>query len=282
MKKKVICKICGGESLYKYSVRGCELSECSKCGFVQMTDSENPAPYDYGRSYFVNNKYQDKTTLKKEYGRRKKMLRKYVPVRGHILDAGCATGDFVDYIGHTYYAVGYDVSVDAITIGRKKFSHAGRHLFEIKEFERLTAKYDAICMWDVIEHLSEPDKIAEWLRDKLKPHGYLFISTPNIGAPFAKILKGKWPFMTPPEHLSFFTRKAFSELADRLNMDIVEWKSRGKFVNVGFILYKFNRVSDAKIPSSMIRLFEGSILRKMHLYVPTGDIQYLVLKKREL
>lgn len=281
MKKKVTCRICGGESLYKYRVRGCRLSECTRCGFVQMTDSEADAPYDYGKSYFINNKYRDKTALEKEYGRRKKLLMKYVPARGHILDAGCATGDFVDYVSHTYYAVGYDVSADAIEIGRKRFPHTGRHLFEIKEFESRTATYDAVCMWDVIEHLSEPDKIAEWLRDKLKPRGYLLISTPNIGAPFARITKGKWPFMTPPEHISFFTKKAFRELADRLDMDMIEWKSRGKSANVGFILYKFNRVSNLKIPAPVIRLFEGPVLRKLHLYVPTGDIQYLVLRKRD-
>lgn len=281
MGKKVKCKICGGESRYKYRVRGCTLSECGRCGFVQMTDSKDDAPYDYGKSYFVNNKYRDKSALEKEYGRRKKLLKKYVPVRSHILDAGCATGDFVDYISHTYYSEGYDVSADAIEIGRKRFPRTGKHLFEINEFESRTINYDAICMWDVIEHLPEPDKIAEWLKGKLKSQGYLLISTPNIGAPFAKLTKGKWPFMTPPEHVSFFTRKAFIELADRLDMDIVEWKSRGKFANAGFILYKFNRVSNIKIPAAIIRLFEGPVLRKLHLYVPTGDIQYLVLKKRD-
>ena len=280
MKKKVTCKICGGESQYKYRVRGCALSECRRCGFVQMTDSGDAAPYDYGKNYFINNKYKDKAALEKEYGRRKKMLMKYVPARSRVLDAGCATGDFVNHISHTYRAEGYDVSADAIEIGRERFPKIGRHLFEIKEFESRTAKYDAVCMWDVIEHLPEPDKTAGWLKDKLKPHGYLLISTPNIGAPFARITKGRWPFMTPPEHLSFFTQKAFKELADRLDMDIVEWKSRGKSANVGFILYKFNRVSNFKIPAPVIRLFEGPVLQKLHIYVPTGDIQYLVLQRR--
>lgn len=63
-----------------------------------MTDSENDAPFDYGKNYFVNNKYKDTAALEKEYGRRKKMLMKYVPARSRVLDAGCATGDFVDYI----------------------------------------------------------------------------------------------------------------------------------------------------------------------------------------
>jgi len=246
-----------------------------------MTDLEDTAPYDYGKSYFVNNKYKDTAALEKEYGRRKKLLKKYVPVRSRILDAGCATGDFVNHISHTYHAEGYDVSADAIEIGRERFPGVGRHLYTLETFEGRAVKYDAICMWDVIEHLPEPDKTAEWLKDKLRPQGYLLISTPNIGAPFAKITKGKWPFMTPPEHISFFTRRAFVELADRLDMDIVEWKSRGKFANVGFILYKFNRVSNIKIPAPVIHFFEGPILRRLHLYVPTGDIQYLVLKKRE-
>lgn len=64
-----------------------------------------------------------------------------------------------------------------------------------------------------------------------------------------------------------------------LGMEIVEWSSKGKWANVGFILYKFNRVSDIKIPDKIINIFQTTFLSKWNIYVPTGDIQYVVLKK---
>ena len=146
--------------------------------------------------------------------------------------------------------------------------------------EKKDQKYDAVCLWDAIEHISNPYDIMQKIKGLLKDDGCVFISTPNIGALFARILKSRWPFMTPPEHLCFFSKKSIYQLANLLNMEVVEWKTKGKWANVGFILYKFNRVSSIKIPSKIIKLFQTTFLSKWKLYVPTCDVQYAVLKKK--
>lgn len=141
------------------------------------------------------------------------------------------------------------------------------------------AHYDAICMWDVIEHIDDPKNAIENLKGLVKSNGYIFISTPNIGAVFSKIMKSKWPFMTPPEHMSFFDKKSMLRLARECNLEVIESRSKGKWANLGFVFYKMNRIVPNFIPECVINSFKKGILSKINIYVPTGDIQYVVLRK---
>lgn len=272
------CKLCGDDLKYIFEANQCRLAKCCRCDFVQVIDLDNVAEYQYNEQYFTNSKYKDKSAQEKEYFRRKKIVKKYLP-KGRILDCGCAAGEFVQYIsGEGIKADGCDISQDAIMIAKERYPSLKRHFCCIGQLG--DKKYDAVCLWDVIEHLPNPHEIMLKLRSEIKDNGYVFISTPNIGAGFAKILKRKWPFMTPPEHLSFFSRKSISYLAKISGMTIVDWKTKGKWANVGFVLYKFNRVSNIKIPSKIIQMFQTTFLSKWKVYVPTGDIQYVVLKKK--
>ena len=40
--------------------------------------------------------------------------------------------------------------------------------------------FDMICLWDVIEHLTDPKDSLRIIRDLLKPDGVLLINYPDI------------------------------------------------------------------------------------------------------
>lgn len=275
------CKICGFNMRFLYRANNCDLFKCTNCGLVQVFKGADIPEYLYDKKYFISNKYKDDKALEKEHLRRKKKIDKYCRQEDSVLDWGCATGEFVAYISERYHAEGCDISIDAIKLAKEKHKILQKKFQVVSDMQKITKKYDAICLWDVIEHISEPYEFLMQLKRKLKDKGYLFISTPNIEARFAKLLKDKWPFMTPPEHLSFFSRQSISRVAQILDMEIVEWESKGKWANVGFILYKFNRVSTLKIPNKVLWLFQNTFLSKWNIYVPTCDIQYIVLRSKE-
>jgi hypothetical protein len=86
--------------------------------------------------------------------------------------------------------------------------------------------------------------------------------------------------MTPPEHLSLFSRRSLDFLFEqRLNMHIVRWMSRGKWTNLGFVVYKLGRVMPGIIPEKRVELFNNRSLSKWQVYIPTGDIHYIVIQK---
>lgn len=275
------CKLCQSSLEFMFEANHCRIAKCPKCGFVQMIDEDETPEYEYNKGYFINNKYKDESALEKEHARRKNLVKKYLQ-GGTLLDYGCASGEFVQYVSDIYKAEGCDISQDAIEIAKKKYKELHDRFWCITELEKKDQKYDAVCLWDAIEHISDPYDIMLKLKGLVKNDGCIFISTPNIGALFARILKSRWPFMTPPEHLCFFSKGSMYQLANLLDMEVVEWKTKGKWANVGFILYKFNRVSSIKIPSKIIKLFQTTFLSKWKLYVPTCDIQYAVLKNKNV
>lgn len=178
-----------------------------------------------------------------------------------------------------YEVEGCDISKDAIAMAKEKYKNLEDRFWCITELQKVERRYDAVCLWDAIEHISDPYDIMLKIKSIVKDGGYIFISTPNIGGVVAKLLKSRWPFMTPPEHLCFFSKKSMKQLAGMLNMEVIEWRSKGKWANVGFILYKFNRVSSIKIPEKVVKIFVTTFLSKWKVYVPTCDVQYAVLKK---
>ena len=68
-------------------------------------------------------------------------------------------------------------------------------------------------------------------------------------------------------------------LEEKLSFKITEWKSKGKWVNFGFLLYKIKRKFPYCLPQALVNLFKKKYLNKVAFYIPTGDIQYLAAKK---
>lgn len=277
MKQLKRCRVCGYDTEFRYLSGKYSLHKCMRCQFEQIAVDESfPIPL-YKTDYFFNSKYKDVAALNKEYARRLRLLKKYLKTDSKVMDYGCAAGDFVKYAEKEFDISGCDISCDAINLARKRYRNSRFYmpddLFNTKE------QFDAFCLWDVIEHVQDPNDLVNKLTPLLKGGGYIILSTPDIGAIFAKITKTKWPFMTPPEHLSFFSKQSIFYFAKINGYDICDWSAKGKWVNMGFILYKFNKVSKVKIPQSILELFQSPFLSSMHVYVPTHDIQYVVLRK---
>jgi hypothetical protein len=91
----------------------------------------------------------------------------------------------------------------------------------------------------------------------------------------------RWAFMTPPQHLGFFNGASIGRLLEgRLGLRIVASASTGKWVNVGFLLYKLGRVFPSVGP--VASRVQRSPLARAVVYVPTADIQYVTARKPEV
>lgn len=280
------CRICGSEDIYhRFTVTGIKIDKCRSCGFVQVRKKPTLEELEamYGDHYFKHNKYTDSFPIRKEYERRLGLMEKVgIKPGAKVLDAGCAVGDFISFVGDRYEMWGNDISEFAIQKAKennpKLADRFSAGLLEDQDFE--PESFDAVVLWDVIEHLWDPAVVSGELLKYIKPGGYLFVSTPNIGAPIAKLSGKFWAFLTPPEHLCFFDKKTMKYLFDESHKTKVDkWFSRGKWVNFGFLLYKLKRIFPWMVPKFAIRMFQKGILGKFSLYIPTGDVQYVAIKK---
>ena len=281
------CRLCSCERLeLHFEVRGQTLDRCGDCGFVQVRHrpSAEELRAIYGDGYFAKGKYDDVVAQRRENERRIGLLeRAEVPAGGRVLDVGCATGDFIEVATDRYDLWGLDVSAHATAIAREKTPQVAHQIFTgmIEDQEFPPSFFDAIVMWDVVEHIWDPRRVLHRLVEHLKPGGALILSTPDIGAATARVMGRRWAFMTPPEHLGFFSAPSLEFLVDRdLGLRTTSSESSGKWANVGFIAYKLRRVFPV-VPEALVERVRQSPLGRATMYVPTGDVRYVTARKPE-
>jgi 2-polyprenyl-3-methyl-5-hydroxy-6-metoxy-1,4-benzoquinol methylase len=278
------CRICGAQTKPLFVVQKWPLNECKQCHFkqVEKQPSKDDLTKIYSNKYFVSSKYSENNfSQQKELERRLKLLNRYVPEGSTVIDIGCGIGDFLSYAQSKYNLWGHDISEDAISEAKKTLPELSEKLRSgmIENTKYAENYYDAVVLWDVIEHIWDPKSVVEQVLSYVKPSGYLIFSTPYADALTAKLMGKKWAFMTPPEHLGFFGKNSIEQLfARELKHKVKFISAKGKWVNLGFLMYKLDKVFKNPITNFLKKFFSG-VLSGIPLYVPTNDIVYVVIQK---
>lgn len=235
----------------------------------------------YDSRYFTKGKYVADVAGRREQKRRLSWLRRAGIRKGaRILDVGCATGDFLAAASPEFEVWGVDVSSYAVEEARARLPEIASRIVAA-DFDRLPFEadsFDAIVLWDVIEHLEHPRGAVAALVRHLAREGKIVLSTPNAGSAVAR----RWHFMTPPEHLGFFNRQNLESMLVAEGMALTDWMTRGKWVNLGFMLHKIARVFPEFAPKSLQEKSGMGLLAKFCVYAPTGDIQYATARRAAL
>ena len=137
-------------------------------------------------------------------------LMRYLPrERGMLLDVGCGNGDFlVKAVSAGWSAHGCDTDTQAVAGCRARGADAREGNVEAWR----GAKFDAITMNHVIEHVHDPRATMLAVFDLLKPGGFLYIETPNIDATTYERFGADWRGLEIPRHLCIFAHQALVAL----------------------------------------------------------------------
>lgn len=253
---------------------------CKECGFIQLGahPTEESIKSTYSDDYFKKIKYHFDSAAKREQERRVNLMKECGVAHGaDVLDVGCATGDFI-LLARNYFSIwGIDISEQAVQTAKERNPDVAARIIAMghENFENLDRRFDAITLWDVIEHLDDPVGVVRKLTGKLERTGVLFISSPNIGAMIARIMKRHWAFMTPPEHIGYFSRETVKRLLAACGLRELRWETRGKWINLAFLAYKMSRVFPELAPPLLVKSAFKSRFGRVTVYVPTRDIQYV-------
>jgi hypothetical protein len=68
-------------------------------------------------------------------------------------------------------------------------------------------------------------------------------------------------------------------LEDKAQCTIVEAKTRGKWSNFAFLVYKLGQIHPLFAPTWLKQWLSKSAMGKCNLYIPTNDIMYLAMRK---
>lgn len=276
------CRLCNSNDVFvKYKFNSCRVGCCRKCGFIQVLEKPNREDLFkiYNPEYFKRGKYVNDRAINLENKRRILWLKQNGVEKGaRVLDVGCATGDFIKAARSQFDMWGLDISKFAVEKARFLNPDISQQIRvgQVEEQSFTADFFDVIVLWDVIEHLWDPVGAIHKLVKILKPGGRLVISTPNIGAFTARIFGKYWAFMTVPEHLSFFNQATINHLFKKTGLTPLNWSTKGKWVNFGFLLYKIQRIFPKLFPNSLLQRIKKTKTKNFILYIPTNDIQYTI------
>jgi len=168
---------------------------------------------------------------------------------GKILEVGCGKGAFLEQLLKLgkYEVLGIELNSRAISYAYNR----GLPVInaDIGELE-VSDKFNAICLFQVLEHLSEPGKFIEKVISRLKPGGRLIFSVPNAES-FLK--DSKFNILDlPPHHMSRWSIKTIKFLQNIFPVKIVRIRKEplAQYHAKWFSLLKF-----AKLP----KLFKKKI-----------------------
>jgi 2-polyprenyl-3-methyl-5-hydroxy-6-metoxy-1,4-benzoquinol methylase len=144
-----------------------------------------------------------------------------------MLDVGCGAGQWVHFADtHGWSARGIDLSTSAVAVARAQGAPAEHLDFFSPDLDGL--RFDAITMWELIEHVANAGAFFDRAADLLAPHGTLVVSTPNFAGLGRRWLGQRWPALDR-QHLLYFEP---TTLRERLESRFAEvrMESRGLYV----------------------------------------------------
>jgi SAM-dependent methyltransferase len=131
-----------------------------------------------------------------------------------FLDVGAGNGTF------SHVAKTYGFHVEAIEPNRNACTvfhelngfRAHEEFFSLGFAERVKRSYDVVLLSQVLEHLPHPVETVKFLRLVLRQGGIAAIAVPHFGSLLSRLQGASDMFVSPPEHLNFFSRDGLTRL----------------------------------------------------------------------
>lgn len=222
----VSCPVCGEDNArplwIKHDVR---YVRCNACSLVyenpRLTEQELIEFYS-DKSYFIKESDQAETSgyenyfaqctqsLREEYFA---LIERYTQTTpGRYCDVGCGTGGVLRVAQERgWEAIGVEVSSWAVQEGTK----AGLDIRQgsLRDAQFPDDHFDAVSMFDVLEHLTSPRPYVQEIHRILKPGGVLLIETPNVDGFFAQyIYREHADLVKPRAHICLYGPRSAKRL----------------------------------------------------------------------
>jgi len=298
--ENVLCNLCGSDT-YKilftstltdddfkcgyaqYSISekspGCgQIVQCNQCGLVYVSPREKLQDiiYSYGmvkdEGYLKERKARGATFL-----RGLRFLEKYCPQKGSLLDIGCFAGLFLNLSrSHGWSGMGIEPSQWAARYAKEKL---GLNVREggVEDTQLEDDSFDAVTMWDVVEHLCDPKSTLSKLNKALKSRGILLLNTINYDSVLRKIFRRKYWFIERM-HIYYFTPRTITKMLEACNYEVLKIIPHFKTLSLGYYIQRLSDVSKASaaIMNPLSSLF---LLNDLNITAYAGQVTIIARKK---
>ncbi|MCR9144290.1 MAG: class I SAM-dependent methyltransferase [bacterium] len=218
------CPVCGGAPLFLYTIDRFEqpfdILRCPDCKLQMQAAIPADASDLYDEGYYTGRSeysYRDERRQRRfdryVLDARLRTIAKYRPAPADFVDVGAAFGGFVEAAADAgYRARGLDVSEYAAADARSRDLDVRAGELEPGVFE--TQSVDVLTMIEVFEHLTEPRRAMQALRECMRPGGLVIVQTANYRGAQARNAGSDYHYYLPG-HFYYYSsdnlRRLFAE-----------------------------------------------------------------------
>lgn len=239
------CPTCGADTpkpeLDKDHMR---IVRCGACDLVYVSPCFDEAHY---QEVYASQAYQDIVRdlgiqsheyRVERFGReRVSIMSRFIQgTRPRFLDVGCSTGFVVEAARDAGWdAIRTDLNPSAVEFGHSRGLDLRTVTLEDGGFE--PDSFDAVALFDVLEHLFEPERALRSAVDLVRPGGIVFLYVPNYDSASRLLLGKDAHFIWPTHHLNYYTPPTMRDLLTRQGLDTVYLATEGLDI-VDYLWYR--------------------------------------------
>ncbi len=223
------CPNCGSDdSIHELSKDHLDAVRCRICSLVYVTPLFNQEHYEeIYRSKEYSEIVKSLVVTSHEYrvkrfgNERVEIMKRWLPdsLRPKYLDVGCATGFVVEAARDAGWdATGVEMNPDAVEFGRSRELNLIQGKLQSVPLGAET--FDAISLFDVLEHIHDPGGIVEHAVSLLRPGGILFVYVPNYDSASRMLMGTDAHFIWPTHHLTYFNITTISDFMRRRGLAV--------------------------------------------------------------
>jgi ubiquinone/menaquinone biosynthesis C-methylase UbiE len=283
------CNVCESTDIENHiTKKEWEIVRCRRCGlsFIKNIPTEEELAGLYDHAFFEDGQKSPGQGMKLDdnptYANAKKRIdaiKQMGPPKGRLLDVGCGTGVFLKAASPFYECSGLDVSGYATEVAVENLGVDAKK-GTILDFSFEPNSIDIITMWDVIEHVRDPDSYIRKISDIIAPGGLLVLSTGNVESLMFRIQRSNWHLLIPPQHLFYFNKSSITFLLGKYEFNVVKVEHRGQYTNLGYIMDKMKRLHPRIKMIPLVDTVVKSIkLNKRNIYLNLFDVMTVYARR---
>ena len=255
-----------------------QLVRCNNCGFQYLNPRLRSDVVIEGYSQGSDEMFVSQTAARERtFAKSLKLIMRYKPDKGSILDVGTAGGSFLGVAKREGWEVaGCEPNRWLANWGNENYGldiQPGT-VFDIQLDDD---SFDVVTLWDVLEHTPDPTKVLLECQRVLRPGGLLVVNYPDVNSLIARVMGRRWVFLLSI-HLYYFTVNTIRRMLSQTGFKILKRRRHWQSLELGYILFRMQAYSSgmAKIWGQVVKTF-----RLEHLQIPYWMGQVLILAEKE-
>lgn len=211
--------------------------KCNNCGLVYANPRLDSTAIDDSYSQVDDPVYiEEREGRVLTFRRNLRPLEQMVagPPPHRLLDVGCHIGVMLEIAQERgWQAVGVEPSAWASARAKERGLNVVNAT--LAHARLAPGSFDAVTLWDVVEHLTDPAADLLNVHRVLKPGGVLGIHTIDIESPLARIMGSRWPWLMEM-HLYYFSPRTLRGMLEQIGFRVEAVIYQGRYLRLGYLM----------------------------------------------